>query len=122
MPTATWPAFASKSLRREIQQYPSRKLGILLPTQTGLLFAKFAYQERCTMRSISAVLSGRPEAARQPSTLTPRFPATIQKCLRCDFGYGCDLDEPRFQKAVYDGLVGPLQDMISRLNLGPNLA
>jgi hypothetical protein len=57
--------------------------------------------------------------ARQPSSLTPRFPSMIQKCLRCDFGCGYNLEQPRLQRAVYEGLVGPLEDMISKLDLGP---
>ncbi|KAK3988278.1 hypothetical protein QBC44DRAFT_105218 [Cladorrhinum sp. PSN332] len=56
--------------------------------------------------------------ARRPSNLTPRFPGMVQKCLRCDFGCGYDLGGAKLQKAVYEGLVEPLEEMISKLDLG----
>jgi len=58
--------------------------------------------------------------AYRPSNLTPRFPSMVQKCLRCDFGCGADLKGPKLQKAIYEGLVEPLEDMISKLDLGPD--
>jgi hypothetical protein len=63
---------------------------------------------------------GARKLARRPSNLTPRFPGMVQKCLRCDFGCGYDLDGPKMQRAIYEALVEPLEEMISKLDVGPD--
>ncbi|KAK3385529.1 hypothetical protein B0H63DRAFT_560112 [Podospora didyma] len=41
----------------------------------------------------------------------------MQKCVRCEFGYGADLARPRLPKEVYDGLAAPLEGAMSSLDL-----
>lgn len=53
----------------------------------------------------------------QVSSLGPRYRDLTKKCLECDFGFGDDLSKPRLQQAVYDGLVGELNDMIGSLSI-----
>ena len=55
--------------------------------------------------------------ALRPSGLGPRFHGLIKKCLQCDFNYGFDLSRPQLQKAVYEKLVTPLEDMIASMSL-----
>jgi hypothetical protein len=55
--------------------------------------------------------------SKQVSSLGPRYRDLTRKCLDCDFGYGDDLNKPRLQQAVYEGLVCELSEMISSLDV-----
>lgn len=56
--------------------------------------------------------------AKTPRNLGPRYGEMVQKCLRCDFGYGYDLRSSQLMKAVYDNVVGPLESMLERMDIG----
>lgn len=62
------------------------------------------------------VLSVR-KMARTSSSLGPKYKEITEKCLRCDFGYGTDLNNTKLQEAVHGSLVGVLESMISVLDI-----
>ncbi|KAM7194208.1 hypothetical protein V8F33_007354 [Rhypophila sp. PSN 637] len=59
--------------------------------------------------------------ALRPSSLGPRFDDIIQRCIKCRFNYGFDLNRPQMQKEVYDKLVTPLEDMIASMSLNDDV-
>jgi len=54
--------------------------------------------------------------ASQTCPLGPRYQELTRKVLDCDFGYGKDLQKPKLQEAVYDGVLLELESMISALS------
>ncbi|KAI9659934.1 MAG: hypothetical protein M1821_001286 [Bathelium mastoideum] len=49
--------------------------------------------------------------------LGAKFQRIIQKCLRCDFGSGADLESTELQSAVFNDVACELEDMIAKLTL-----
>jgi hypothetical protein len=49
--------------------------------------------------------------------LGPKFQGIIQKCLRCDFGSGTDLESPELQGAVFNDVACELEGMLAKLTL-----
>ncbi|KAL9091112.1 MAG: hypothetical protein Q9165_005039 [Trypethelium subeluteriae] len=49
--------------------------------------------------------------------LGSKFQSIIQKCLRCDFGSGVDLESTELQSAVFNDVACELEDLIGRLTL-----
>lgn len=68
------------------------------------------------LESLEDVIAVR-KLSMQALNLGPRYRDLTKKCLDCDFGYGDDLTKPRLQQAVYEGLVGELNEMISTLDV-----
>lgn len=48
------------------------------------------------------------------TVLGPKYSEIVRKCLSCDFGQGCDLQNPSLQDAVHREVVSELD----RLELG----
>ncbi|CAH0045314.1 unnamed protein product [Clonostachys solani] len=55
--------------------------------------------------------------ARFSSSFGRKYRNIVDKCLRCDFGYGTDLGQPRLQKAVYETVVGSIDSLIAALQV-----
>ena len=49
--------------------------------------------------------------------LGPRYQRLVRKCLNCDFGRGEDLQNRALQKALYNDVVRPLDEMMQALDL-----
>jgi hypothetical protein len=54
--------------------------------------------------------------ARGTTILGPWYDSAIQKCLRCDFAFGWDLNSEALQRAIYSDVVCPLEDLVVKLN------
>jgi hypothetical protein len=54
--------------------------------------------------------------AGRTTSLGKFYQEIIQKCLRCDFGFGTDLSRTELQSAVYSDVVCPLEELIEKLS------
>ena len=48
--------------------------------------------------------------------LGKRYDEMVKKCLRCDFAFGTDLSRVELQRAMYNDVVCPLEELISKLD------
>ncbi|KAH7116725.1 hypothetical protein B0J11DRAFT_442323 [Dendryphion nanum] len=55
--------------------------------------------------------------ASKTTSLGSRYQDIVRKCLRCDFGFGNDLNKKELQAAVYSDVVGQLEEMIKTLSI-----
>ena len=55
--------------------------------------------------------------AQLPSALGQKYQLLAQRCLRCDFGHGSELDKEELQIAVYNDVVLPLSDILEALRI-----
>jgi hypothetical protein len=48
--------------------------------------------------------------------LGKRYDEMVKKCLRCDFAFGTDLNKVELQRAIWNEVVCPLEELIDRLD------
>jgi hypothetical protein len=48
--------------------------------------------------------------------LGKRYDEMVNKCLRCDFAFGTDLNKVELQQAIWNEVVCPLEELIDRLD------